>query len=115
MRLMITSTQVRAARALLGWSRQKLAKEASIPYGTLSDFETNRTRMMSDSLGMLMRALDRAGVEFLYDGQDDKGPGVRLKHATGQARKPRKSGKPSDPEGEQDRPEREDDGKKSGD
>ena len=76
---MMTSTQVRAARAILGWSRQKLAEESGIPYGTLSDFESGRSRMISDSLGKLARALDKAGVELLYDGQDGKGPGVRLK------------------------------------
>ena len=75
MRGMMTSTQVRAARAILGWSRQKLAEESGIPYGTLSDFESGRSRMISDSLGKLARALDK----LLYDGQDGKGPGVRLK------------------------------------
>jgi hypothetical protein len=33
-------------------------------------------RMMADSLA---RAIDRAGVELFYDGQDGKGAGVRFK------------------------------------
>ena len=77
--IMLTASQVRAARALLGWSRTRLAEESGIPYGTLTDFEGRRTRMLSDSLAKLARALDKAGVELFYDGQDGKGAGVRLK------------------------------------
>lgn len=76
---MLTPSQVRAARTLLGWSRTRLAEESGVPYGTLADFEGKRTRMFSDSLAKLARALDKAGIELLYDGQDGKGAGVRLK------------------------------------
>jgi len=76
---MLTPLQVRAARALLGWSRTQLAKESGVPYGTLTDFEGRRTRMLSDSMAKLVRALDSAGLELLYDGQDGKGAGVRFK------------------------------------
>ena len=76
---MLTPSQVRAARALLGWSRTRLAEESGIPYGTLTDFEGKKTRMLSDSMAKLVRALDKADIELLYDGQDGKGPGVRLK------------------------------------
>ncbi len=76
---MLTPSQVRAARALLGWSRQRLADESGVPYGTLTDFESGRRRMFSTSLAKIARALDKAGVELLYDGQDGKGAGVRHK------------------------------------
>ena len=76
---MLTPSQVRAARALLGWSRTKLSEESGIPYGTLTDFEGKRTRMLSNSMAKLARALDKAGIELLYDGQEGKGAGVRLK------------------------------------
>ena len=79
---MLTPSQVRAARALLGWSRTRLAKESGVPYGTLTDFEGRRTRMLSDSMAKLIRALEKAGVELLYDGQDGKGAGVRFKKAS---------------------------------
>lgn len=81
---MLTPSQVRAARALLGWSRTKLSSESGVPYGTLTDFEGKRTRMLSDSVTKLARALDKAGIELLYDGQDGKGAGVRLKKASGE-------------------------------
>ncbi len=76
---MLTPSQVRAARGLLGWSRQRLANESGVPYGTLSDFESGRRRMFSTSLAKLARAFDKAGVELFYDGQDGKGAGVRFK------------------------------------
>ena len=79
---MLIPSQVRAARSLLGWSRSQLCEASGVPYGTLTDFEGGRTRMMSDSLAKLARALDKAGVELLYDGQDGKGAGARLKKAT---------------------------------
>jgi transcriptional regulator with XRE-family HTH domain len=76
---MLTPSQVRAARALLRWSRTRLAKESGVPYGTITDFENDRTRMMADGLVKLARAFDKAGVELFYDGQDGKGAGVRFK------------------------------------
>ena len=76
---MLTPPQIRAARSLLSWSRSRLAEASGVPYGTLTDFEGGRTRMMSDSLSKLARALDKAGVELLYDGQDGKGAGARFK------------------------------------
>ena len=80
---MLTPSQVRAARALLGWTRAQLAKESGVPYGTLTDYEGKRTRMLSDSMAKLANAIDRAGVELLFDGQDGKGAGVRLKKPEG--------------------------------
>jgi hypothetical protein len=38
--------------------------------------------MLSDSMAKLVRALDKAGIELLYDGQDGKGAGVRFKKAS---------------------------------
>jgi transcriptional regulator with XRE-family HTH domain len=76
---MLTPSQVRAARGLLGWSRSRLAKESDVPYGTITDYENSRTRMLSDSMSKLVLALDAAGVELLLNGQDGKGSGVRFK------------------------------------
>jgi transcriptional regulator with XRE-family HTH domain len=79
---MLTPPQVRAARALLGWSRTQLAKESGVPYGTLTDYENGRTRMFADSMAKIIRAFDNAGVELFYDGQNGKGAGVRFKKAS---------------------------------
>jgi len=79
---MLLPSQVRAARALLGWPRVKLAKESGVPLGTLADFESGRSAY-SKSIGKLVRTFDKAGVELLYDHQDGKGAGARFKAPQG--------------------------------
>lgn len=38
----ITAAQVRAARALLNWSRVKLAVQCDLPYMRVAEFETGK-------------------------------------------------------------------------
>jgi transcriptional regulator with XRE-family HTH domain len=74
---MITPAQCRAARALLDWPRQWLASESGISTSSISDFERNAAGTPRNAtLTALRRALEKAGIEFLDDGQ---GQGVRLK------------------------------------
>ena len=75
--MMIIPKQCRAARALLGWSRQRLAKSADIAERTLVDFERGVRSPLKRTLADIRRALDEAGI-ILIDGNDE-GPGVRLK------------------------------------
>lgn len=76
---MITSYQIRAARALLGWSADDLAQVASVGIATVRRFETvqgvpsGQVRIME----ALKTALENAGVEFI--GTPENQPGVRLK------------------------------------
>ena len=75
---MITSDQIRAARALLKWSAEDLAKEAGVGIATVRRFELD-TGVPSGQvriLGALKVALEAGGVEFV--GTPDNRPGVRL-------------------------------------
>ena len=75
----ITGAQVKAARALLNWSRVKSASKCEMPFIRILEFETG-TRNPSGALAdRLRRALESAGVEFTNGGQ----PGVRMKAAGG--------------------------------
>jgi hypothetical protein len=71
---MITPAQCRAARALLDWPREWLASESGIGPRSIVDFERNTSGPRSVTTVALRRALEKAGIEFLDDGQ-----GVRLK------------------------------------
>ena len=76
---MITSDQIRAARALLKWSADDLAKAADVGVATVRRFESvegipsGQIRV----LDAVKQALEEAGIEFI--GSPDDRPGVRLK------------------------------------
>ena len=75
---MLTAAQLRAARALLGWSQPTLAKASGISLPTIVRMEGQQGpgRSSAANVDAVRRALETAGVLFL-DGED--GPGVRLK------------------------------------
>ena len=74
---MITPAQCRAARALLEWTQENLARETKISVVTIGKFEKRRARL-KDSTALLFRlAFERAGVKFIE--ADGGGPGVRLR------------------------------------
>jgi transcriptional regulator with XRE-family HTH domain len=81
---MLTPKQLRAARALLGWSREQLAERSGVPAVTTRQFEMGKTDPKLTTVGKWMRACERAGVIFIQP-DTDAGPGVRLKAG---ARKP---------------------------
>lgn len=75
---LLTSSQLRAARALLGISAQQLAALAKVGVATLSRAESG-TGLASVSFPIrlaLVRALEHAGVEFIA--ANGAGEGVRL-------------------------------------
>jgi transcriptional regulator with XRE-family HTH domain len=74
---MLTPAQLRAARALVGWSRETLAKEADVSAQTVTGFELLGADSKLSTLNKIRRALELAGVRFL-DEDEDGGPGVRL-------------------------------------
>ena len=84
---MITSAQVRAARALLGIDQKTLAELAGLSVPTIQRMETGpgNVRGVVDSLTRVVEALDRAGVELIGEGAKSagrgrgRGRGVRLK------------------------------------
>jgi transcriptional regulator with XRE-family HTH domain len=75
---MLTAAQIRAARALIGWSQPALAKASGISLPTVVRMEGQQGpgRSSAANVDAVRRALETAGVVFL-DGED--GPGVRLK------------------------------------
>jgi transcriptional regulator with XRE-family HTH domain len=69
--------QIRAARALLDWSRPDLAKASGVAAATISDYERGKTAaMLSTSMGKIERAFEMHGVVFFRDGDFD---GVKLR------------------------------------
>ena len=72
-----SAAQVRAARGLLGWSRDQLVEASAVPKRTLVRFEDEEVEPRRATLAAIRAALEAAGVEFIE--QNGNGPGVRLK------------------------------------
>jgi transcriptional regulator with XRE-family HTH domain len=72
----INGPQVRAARALLGWSRDQLAEESGIPKRTLLRFESGDGRPHRRTAEAVRAALEAAGVCFIPE--NGGGAGVRM-------------------------------------
>ena len=74
----LTSAQIRAARGLLRWSAEDLAREAALGVATIKRAEgaENETSMTVANDLAVRRALEGAGVEFIDE--NGGGPGVRL-------------------------------------
>jgi predicted transcriptional regulator len=82
---MITASQLRAARALLGIDQRTLADIAGVSLPTIQRMETSggNVRGMVDTLTRVVDALDSAGVELIGNEQPSqgRGRGVRLKES----------------------------------
>lgn len=64
----ITPKQSRAARALLAWSQQDLAKKAQVAASTVADFERGHRTPVPNNAEAMRKALEDAGVHFLTGG-----------------------------------------------
>jgi hypothetical protein len=75
----LTSSQIRAARGLLRWSAEELAREAALGLATIRRAEgaENETSMTLANDLAVRRAFESAGVEFIDE--NGGGPGVRLR------------------------------------
>jgi DNA-binding XRE family transcriptional regulator len=73
--LLMTPTQCKAARALLGWSQTELAKNAGVGRSTVTNFELESLGVSEHVLTKLQLALEDARIQFT------KGlrPGVRIR------------------------------------
>jgi transcriptional regulator with XRE-family HTH domain len=80
---MITATQVRAARVLVGMDQRQLAERSGLSLPTIQRMEASQTMVRGnvDSLVRLIEALEAAGVELIDPGATSQGQGrgVRLK------------------------------------
>ncbi|MGX9148040.1 helix-turn-helix domain-containing protein [Mesorhizobium sp. 128a] len=64
----LTPKHVRAARALLAWSQQDLAKAASVATSTVADFERGQRTPVANNAQAIRGALEGAGIRFLATG-----------------------------------------------
>ena len=71
----ISSSQCRAARALIVMDQATLAKAASVSRNVIIDFEKDRRMPMKNNLAAIQHALEKAGVVFTHGDE----PGVKLK------------------------------------
>lgn len=76
---MITSDQIRAARALLRWSGKDLAEKTGLGFSTLMRLEVldGVPSAQAKTLENIQKAFEKAGIEFI--GSPDEGAGVRWK------------------------------------
>lgn len=86
---MITSQQMRAARALLGIDQRQLAALASVSLPTIQRMEASdgQVRSVVDTLVKVISALEAAGIEIIGENAPSSGAGrgVRMREtASGQ-------------------------------
>jgi ribosome-binding protein aMBF1 (putative translation factor) len=75
----LTSAQIRAARALLRWSAEDLARATALSVTTIrrAELMEEETSMTTANDMAVRSALETAGVEFIDE--NGGGPGVRLR------------------------------------
>ncbi len=88
---MITSSQLRAARALLGIDQRQLAELSELSVPTIQRMEASDgvIRGNVDSLMKLIGALDKAGIELISDNSMSQGGGRGLRLRTARIAEPR--------------------------
>lgn len=74
---MISGRQIRAARALLGWTQQQLADKALVSFNAVARLERGQVDSRSTTVAHVEQALRAGGVEFLFPA-GGRGEGVRL-------------------------------------
>jgi transcriptional regulator with XRE-family HTH domain len=78
--MLLTASQIRAARALLEWSQPQLAEAAGLSMMSIRRMEgpSGPGQRSAGNVEAVRKALDDAGVIFI-SADDAAGPGVRLK------------------------------------
>ena len=76
----LNSAQIRAARALLRWRAEDLARESAVGVATIrrAELTEHETSMTAANDQAVRRALEAGGVEFIDE--NGGGPGVRLRN-----------------------------------
>ena len=74
---MITSAQIRAARAMLGMDQRMLAEKAGLSLPTIQRMEASdgQVRGVVDSLVKVVQALEAAGIELIGENAPSSGGG----------------------------------------
>ena len=75
----MTGAQMRAARALLGWSAQELADASGVGITTIrkNELVDGPVSMIRANVEVITRTLEQAGVEFIPE--NGGGAGARLR------------------------------------
>lgn len=60
--------QIRAARALLGWSQTDLAGRCGLALNTVSRHERGATEPTPATMDAMQQALEAGGIEFIHRG-----------------------------------------------
>src|SRR6476660_9371145 len=83
----LSSSQIRAARALLRWSADDLARESALGLNTIkrAELANDKTSLTVANDLAVRRALEAAGIEFIED--NGGGEGVRLRKPQHASRK----------------------------
>jgi predicted transcriptional regulator len=73
---MVSIRQVKAARALLGWSQSDLAEKSGVSMPTVARLEMEDGPLggRPETRSKIVGALERAGIVFTNDGE----PGVKI-------------------------------------
>lgn len=74
---MVTVPQIRAARALLGWSQQELADRAIVSLPSVTRLERSTVDTRISTLEAVEDAFQKAGIEFINE--RDGSFGVKLR------------------------------------
>jgi transcriptional regulator with XRE-family HTH domain len=76
---LITSGQIRAARAFLKWTGAELASASGVAFSTLMRLESGEgvPGAQAKTLEAIKKAFEKQGIEFI--GTPDSGAGVRFK------------------------------------
>jgi len=75
----VTTQQIKAARALLGWSQTELAKASGLSIPTIKRIESKTGGLSGrpDTSSRIVSALESAGADFIPE--NGGGVGVRLR------------------------------------
>ena len=76
---MITSAQIRSARAMLDWSREQLSENSGVGISALMRLESADGVPSGNikTFEAVQRVFEKAGIEFI--GSQEEGAGVRWK------------------------------------
>lgn len=64
----LSPKHIRAARALLAWSQQDLAKAAGVATSTVADFERGQRTPLANNAQAIRSTLEKEGIRFLLGG-----------------------------------------------
>jgi hypothetical protein len=79
MKPMLTSEQIRAARAVLRWRAEDLARASTVGVATIrrAELMSGKTSMTAPNDMAIRHAFESAGIEFIDE--NGGGPGVRVR------------------------------------